>query len=259
LGEVLPGGVVVYNLSYGNIGNQDATGVVIEETVPENTTFDGAASTPGWSCTDGAPAGAKCLYTVGALGVGESGSVKFAVTADATLTGVSRITNTASIGDNGSNGSDLNPGDNKASDRTPVNAGEILADATSAEEEGVGEIEAGAVAGVEEEEEATTPLDFGELLYEEALAGEEEVAGERTCQDSLWWILILLGHAVLALLTVRRSEELESSALVRQVVLALVSMVALWRFFCTAWLPLAAGFLGLIGLYLSYRKMRPPS
>ncbi len=54
------GGTVAYTLGYTNAGNQGATGVVLTETVPANTTFNAGASTAGWSCvrttTPAAPA-----------------------------------------------------------------------------------------------------------------------------------------------------------------------------------------------------------
>ena len=43
--SVVPGGTISYTLTYANVGNQGATGVVITETVPANTTFDAGAST----------------------------------------------------------------------------------------------------------------------------------------------------------------------------------------------------------------------
>ena len=43
-----PGGGVLYTLSYTNAGSTAATGVMITEQVPANTTFDAASSTAGW-------------------------------------------------------------------------------------------------------------------------------------------------------------------------------------------------------------------
>ena len=48
--SVAPGGTVVYTLFYDNNGNQGATGVVLTETVPANTTFNAGASSAGWTC-----------------------------------------------------------------------------------------------------------------------------------------------------------------------------------------------------------------
>src|SRR6185312_9401078 len=43
--SVAPGGTVAYTLTYANSGNQGATGVVLTETVPANTTFNAGTST----------------------------------------------------------------------------------------------------------------------------------------------------------------------------------------------------------------------
>ncbi len=96
-----PGATLVYRIDYGNIGNQNATGVVLSETVPANTVYSAAASTPGWSCADGSPAGTSCELTLGALPVGGD-SVDFAVLVDTPLPpAVSDIDNTVQITDDG--------------------------------------------------------------------------------------------------------------------------------------------------------------
>lgn len=98
------GGTIFYELSYANTGNQDDTGVVITDTVPDNTVFNLGSSTPGWSCADGALPGTACEYTVGDLGAGQGGVIYFAVTVDNPLsTGVTQIFNTAVIVDDGGN------------------------------------------------------------------------------------------------------------------------------------------------------------
>ena len=122
-----PGGTVVYQLDYSNTGNRNAAGVVITETVPANSTFVAAGSTPGWSCAHGSPAGTVCTFALGSLAVGASGSVQFAVKVnDPLAVGVSVISNSASIGDDGRNGADQNPNNNTASDTTPTTGGPDL-------------------------------------------------------------------------------------------------------------------------------------
>ena len=61
-----PGGTVAYTLSYTNVGTQNATGVVLTETVPANTTFNAGASTAGWVCTPNNNAGSNCTLAIGA-------------------------------------------------------------------------------------------------------------------------------------------------------------------------------------------------
>jgi uncharacterized repeat protein (TIGR01451 family) len=116
-----PGDFVTYSLDYTNVGNQDATGVVITETVPLHTTFNASASTPGWTCADGAPAGTVCAFAIGNVAVGELNNVLFAVTVDDPIpAGVTQIANSATVSDDGANGSDPTPVDNTSSDTTPV-------------------------------------------------------------------------------------------------------------------------------------------
>ena len=59
--------MVVYTLSYTNAGTQNATGVVLTETVPANTTFNAGGSTAGWVCVPDNNAGSSCTLTLGAL------------------------------------------------------------------------------------------------------------------------------------------------------------------------------------------------
>ena len=119
-----PGGTVVYALSYQNVGNQDATGVLITDTVPVNSSFNAAASTPGWACVPDNAANSVCTLDIGDMAAGAAGaSASFAVTVASPLpAGVTEIVNGVSIADDGSNGEDPNPGNNNDSDTTPVTA-----------------------------------------------------------------------------------------------------------------------------------------
>ncbi|MFW6012194.1 MAG: IPTL-CTERM sorting domain-containing protein [bacterium] len=119
-----PGATTAYTLTYDNAGTQDATGVTLTETVPDHTTFAADPSDPGWTCdpSAGGP-GATCVLELGELAVGATGTATFALTLDPELPpGVDRLTNTALLDDDGSNGDDLNPGDNEDADDTPVDA-----------------------------------------------------------------------------------------------------------------------------------------
>ena len=107
------GEAVVYTLYFTNTGTQGATGVVLTETLPANTTYSGS----GWTLVSGS----TYTQSVGSLAAGGNGHVDFVVTVNSQLPlGVVSITNTATIADDGANGADLTPGNNTASDSTPV-------------------------------------------------------------------------------------------------------------------------------------------
>ncbi len=121
----MPGGTVSYTLTYNNTnGKRTASGVVITETVPANTTFNAGASTAGWSCTPNNNAGSTCTLSIPDLTAGSAGSTAtFAVTVNAGIpAGVTDISNTASIADDGTKGADGTPADNSDTDTTPITA-----------------------------------------------------------------------------------------------------------------------------------------
>ncbi|MDB5320798.1 MAG: hypothetical protein JWN40_2429 [Phycisphaerales bacterium] len=101
------GGVLQYTINYDNAGSiinsggVNATGVVLTETVPANTSYDAADSTPGWTLTSGSGgAGSTYTFAVGALSAGDAGSAIFAVTLNASLpAGTTNLTNTVTITD----------------------------------------------------------------------------------------------------------------------------------------------------------------
>ena len=99
------GGSIVYTIDFENVGDQDATGVVITETLPANTSFDSVASDSGW--TETAPGSGVFVYTVGDLAATESGSATFAVTVVNTLPGgLTQIDNSVTVADDGADGTD---------------------------------------------------------------------------------------------------------------------------------------------------------
>ena len=114
---------MAYLLTYANAGPADSTGVIINDVVPANTTFNQAASAPTtWSCADGSPAGTACFTDLGTvLGNNIAGTVNFAVTINDPLpAGVTQISNIATISDDGANGADSTPANNSSTDTTPV-------------------------------------------------------------------------------------------------------------------------------------------
>jgi len=108
-----PGGTVIYTLSYQNVGNQDATGVVITETVPVGTEFIAADSTPGWVCLPDGTAGSTCTLAVGDLAAGGPvATVAYAVVVAQQIDRAEGVLNIVSIADDGSNGEDPTPENN---------------------------------------------------------------------------------------------------------------------------------------------------
>ena len=78
-GDGSPGGILVYQLVVSNSGSQGALGVMLEETVPQLTTFLPTSSSPGWTCTPDGNAGSQCTLPVGTLAAGSSATYMFGV------------------------------------------------------------------------------------------------------------------------------------------------------------------------------------
>ncbi|MCP3933883.1 MAG: hypothetical protein GY708_00770, partial [Actinomycetia bacterium] len=114
------GEVLAYELTVSNIGSQDASGVTLYETVPPHTTF-ADSSDPGWHCLSTTP-GSTCILSAGPVAAGDAPrSYTFAVELDSSLpTGVDSISNSTSVSDDGSNGDDVDPSNNRATEDTPV-------------------------------------------------------------------------------------------------------------------------------------------
>lgn len=95
-GTGTPGATLVFSLTATNNGNQGAAGVTLTETVPANTTFSAAASSPGWACST-PTAGSACTLSLGTLaGGGASIARSFALVVDNPLpAGVTSVQNTA--------------------------------------------------------------------------------------------------------------------------------------------------------------------
>ncbi|PKO13986.1 MAG: hypothetical protein CVU39_16535 [Chloroflexi bacterium HGW-Chloroflexi-10] len=107
-----PGETVTYTINYRNEGTQNATNVVITETIPEYTTFNAAASDPRWVCS-----ATSCIITLPLLpapGLGENtGSALFVLVLDSPMqAGVSQINNVVTIADDGANGPEINTENN---------------------------------------------------------------------------------------------------------------------------------------------------
>src|SRR5262249_457134 len=113
----VPGGVVLYQINFGNIGTANSDTAQLTETLPANTTFNSTYSDPACSTED------TNTFTVSLpnLAVGASGTVFFAVNVNTPFpAGVANISNTVTINDGGDSGPDLDPNNNTATDTTPV-------------------------------------------------------------------------------------------------------------------------------------------
>ena len=115
------GDTVVYDLIYRNQGNQDATGVVITETLPPGTSFDASNSSAGWIDLGGG----NYEFVAGSVPVGEGRTIQFAIIVQDELQATLTIRNTTTIGDDGTNGADPTPNDNWATEETPLGTGVI--------------------------------------------------------------------------------------------------------------------------------------
>lgn len=108
-GSTAANGAILYKLEVSNVGMSAATGVTLTETVPANTTFNPGASSAGWACAPDNNAGSTCTLSVGVVDLVTSANFDYAVTVIASPTS-STITNTASVADDGANGTDSNQG-----------------------------------------------------------------------------------------------------------------------------------------------------
>ena len=117
----VPSGSVLYTLDYRNAGDQDASGVILDESLPVGTQFDVANSTPGWAHLGGG----QYRFVVGYVAAGTSGQVQFGVQQIDIVAAGLLLTNTATITDDGSGGVDPTPGDNTSTEQTPVTGGSI--------------------------------------------------------------------------------------------------------------------------------------
>ncbi|MEM1111655.1 MAG: hypothetical protein AAGI11_07090 [Pseudomonadota bacterium] len=117
--SVLVGDVIVYDVVYRQQGNQDATGVIVREIVPLGTEYVAEASSPEWSCTDGAPGGSICVIDIGFFEAGASGEATFAVRVLETPAS-GEIVNIVETNNDGVNGLDPTPPNNADIVRTTV-------------------------------------------------------------------------------------------------------------------------------------------
>jgi len=115
-----PGDTITYDIVVTNVGDQDATGVTVTDTLPAGVSFvsatDGGTESPTgvvtWSLGDLAAPGGPDPSTV---------TVSVTVTVDDTVpVTLSQLTNTVTVADDGANGADPTPEDNTDTDIDPL-------------------------------------------------------------------------------------------------------------------------------------------
>jgi len=112
---VSPGQVVTYTLTIRNVGTQDATDVVVTDTIPADTTFISASDGGTYNNITGVVTWPTFDLAAGAAPVTRTVTVQI----NNPFPG-SSILNQAHVEDDGSNGGDLNATDNDASDTDSV-------------------------------------------------------------------------------------------------------------------------------------------
>jgi len=119
LPSAVRGGTITYTLTYQNVGNQNAAGVVLTETLPANTTFQ--SSSASWTQTSPG----VYQFMVGNLPAGGTAqTITFVVHVNDTLpAGNNPFINTVTLTDNDLNGTDPTPANDTASTTTPLYQG----------------------------------------------------------------------------------------------------------------------------------------
>jgi uncharacterized repeat protein (TIGR01451 family)/fimbrial isopeptide formation D2 family protein len=119
---VQPGQSTTYTITASNVGTQDATGVVVTDTLPPNTTFVACTGPP-----DCVASGQTVTWTFAEFPVGTTVTLGVTVEVDDPLpAGIAALVNRVTVADDGANGPDPTPEDNADSDIDIVQASRDL-------------------------------------------------------------------------------------------------------------------------------------
>lgn len=112
------GGELLYTLTVRNLGTREAVNVILDEVVPDFTSFDPAASDGGWACS-----GSGCSLTLGNFDPGEEQTILFGVRVAPSLPGgVSQIINGVAVSHTGA---DLDTGNDSAMEITLLDTSDV--------------------------------------------------------------------------------------------------------------------------------------
>lgn len=120
-----PGDTLNYAIHVSNTGTYvtDVTGVVVTETVPNNTAYTGT----GWTCSPNNNAGSTCTYPAFPLAAGASTDLTFTVQVITNPpAGEDTIYNPVSVTDDGTHGQDSDPTNNSDDDTDTLDAASDL-------------------------------------------------------------------------------------------------------------------------------------
>ena len=116
---IAPGETLAYTIDYTNVGNQEGTGVVLTMHLPPHTTFVPGTSSPGWVDQGNG----VFTFDVGSLPSGAGGQLVFQVVVASVLPpGADDLNASVAATDNGTNGPDQNPTDNRDTISTTADA-----------------------------------------------------------------------------------------------------------------------------------------
>ncbi len=117
--QVAPGATLTYEIVVSNVGNQDATGVLVVDTIPAGTTFVEADQSGTFNSGTG-----EVSWPVFNLAAGDSRTFTVKVLVDKPLDPeIVSILNTVTANDDGSNGEDPTPENNEDTDEDAIGNG----------------------------------------------------------------------------------------------------------------------------------------